>query len=221
MGTQLKAYDCLTTTIDKSLFPVYNNSLYWPNFTWDAESLASRLADIRHRQGRLPGRMEGLGFELKREASLSTLTNDVVKSSAIEGENLNPEEVRSSIARRLGIDIAGFIPASRDVEGIVEMMLDATQQFSRPLGRERLFDWHATLFPTGRSGMQRITVGDWRSIDAEPMQVISGPIGKEKVHFEAPSASRLEKEMQAFLAWFGDGDAIDPVIRQASRIYGL
>jgi len=186
----------------------------WPNFTWDMESLASKLADIRHRQGRLLGRMEGLGFELKCEASLSTLTNDVVKSSAIEGENLNPEEVRSSIARRLGIDIAGLIPASRDIEGIVEMMLDATQQFSKPLTKDRFFDWHAALFPTGRSSMMhKITVGGWRTIDAGPMQVVSGPIGKEKVHFEAPDADRLEKEMQAFLKWFGNGDDIDPVIK--------
>lgn len=185
----------------------------WPNFTWDVGSLASKLADIRHRQGRLLGRMEGLGFELKCEASLSTLTNDVVKSSAIEGENLNPEEVRSSIARRLGINIAGLIPASRDVEGIVEMMLDATQQFSKPLTKDRLFDWHAALFPTGRSGMHKITVGGWRTIDAGPMQVVFGPIGKEKIHFEAPDAGRLEKEMQAFLKWFGNGDDIDPVIK--------
>ncbi|MDR4515698.1 Fic family protein [Nitrosomonas sp.] len=185
----------------------------WPNFTWDMESLASKLADIRHRQGRLLGRMEGLGFELKCEASLSTLTNDVVKSSAIEGENLNPEEVRSSIARRLGVNIAGLIPASRDIEGIVEMMLDATQQFSKPLTKDRLFDWHAALFPTGRSGMHKITVDGWRTIDAGPMQVVSGPIGKEKIHFEAPDAGRLEKEMQAFLKWFDNGDDIDPVIK--------
>lgn len=185
----------------------------WPNFTWDVGSLVSKLADIRHRQGRLLGRMEGLGFELKCEASLSTLTNDVVKSSAIEGENLNPEEVRSSIARRLGIDTAGLIPASRDVEGIVEMMLDATQQFSKPLTKDRFFDWHAALFPTGRSGTHKITVGGWRTIDAGPMQVVSGPIGKEKVHFEAPDADRLEKEMHAFLKWFGNNDDIDPVIK--------
>ena len=185
----------------------------WPNFTWDAEALASKLADIRHRQGRLLGRMEGLGFQLKREASLSTLTNDVVKSSAIEGENLNPEEVRSSIARRLGIDIAGLIPASRDVEGIVEMMLDATQRFSKLLTKDRLFDWHAALFPTGRSGMHRITVGGWRTLDAYPMQVVSGPIGREKIHFEAPSADRLKKEMQVFLDWFGNGHNIDPVLK--------
>jgi Fic family protein len=185
----------------------------WPAFKWDAEALASKLADIRHRQGRLLGRMEGLGFELKREASLNTLTNDVVKSSAIEGQNLNPEEVRSSIARRLGIDIAGLIPASRNVDGVVEMMLDATQQFSQPLTKARLFDWHAALFPTGRSGMHKITVGGWRTIDAGPMQVVSGPIGKETVHFEAPNAERLEKEMQAFLTWFGNDNNIDPVIR--------
>jgi Fic family protein len=185
----------------------------WPNFTWDAETLASKLADIRHRQGRLLGRMEGLGFELKREASLSTLTNDVVKSSAIEGENLNPEEVRSSIARRLGIDIAGLIPASRDVEGIVEMMLDATQQFSKPLTKDRLFDWYAALFPTGRSGMHKITVGGWRTVEAGPMQVFSGPIGKEKVHFEAPAAERLEQEMKAFLARLAGENDTDPVIR--------
>lgn len=185
----------------------------WPNFTWDAESLASKLADIRHRQGRLLGRMESLGFELKREATLGTLTNDVVKSSAIEGENLNPEEVRSSIARRLGIDIAGLVPASRDVEGIVEMMLDATQQYSKPLTKDRLFDWHAALFPTGRSGLHKITVGGWRTVEAGPMQVVSGPIGKEKVHFEAPTAARLEKEMKVFLAWLATEATTDPVIK--------
>ena len=185
----------------------------WPNFSWNAEALASGLADIRHRQGRLLGRMEGLGFELRREASLSTRTDDVVKSSAIEGENLDPEEVRSSIARRLGIDMVGLVPAGRDVEGVVEMMLDATQQFSKPLTKERLFDWHAALFPTGRSGMHRITVGNWRTLDAGPMQIVSGPTGREKVHFEAPSADRLEKEMQAFLDWFGNGHAVDPVLK--------
>ncbi|MBT4263861.1 MAG: Fic family protein [Deltaproteobacteria bacterium] len=185
----------------------------WPDFTWNAEALVFMLSDVRHRQGRLLGRMEGLGFELKREAGLSTLTNDVVKSSAIEGEDLNPEEVRSSIARKLGIDIAGLIPASRDIDGIVEMMLDATQLFSKPLTRGRLFDWHAALFPTGRSGMRRITVGDWRTIDAGPMQVVSGPIGNEKIHFEAPGAEHLEEEMQVFLKWLDNGLDIDPVLK--------
>ena len=185
----------------------------WPNFTWDAGKLASKLADIRHRQGRLLGKMEGLGFELKREASLSTLTSDVVKSSAIEGENLNPKEVRSSIARRLGIDTASPMPVNQDIEGIVEIMLDATQQSSKPLTKERLFDWHAALFPTGRSGMRRITVGGWRSVESGPMQVVSGPVGHEKVHFEAPDAKHLEHEMTKFLAWFEGEDGIDPVLR--------
>lgn len=185
----------------------------WPNFKWNTESLVSKLADLRYRQGRLLGQMEGLGFELRQEASLSTLTNDVVKSSAIEGENLNPEEVRSSIARRLGIDVVGLIPASRNVEGIVEVMLNATQQFSTPLTADRLFDWHAALFPTGRSGMHRITVGGWRTSDAGPMQVVSGPIGRETVHFEAPRSDFLKKEMQVFLAWFESRSDIDPVLK--------
>ena len=185
----------------------------WPNFTWDVEALASKLTNIRHRQGRLLGRMEGLGFNFKREANLHTLTNDVIKSSAIEGENLSSEEVRSSIARRLGIDVAGLIPVSRNVDGIVEMMLDATQSFSKPLTKERLFGWHASLFPTGHSHMHPITVGTWRTIHPGPMQVVSGPIGREKVHFEAPSADRIEAEMRAFLASFERKEDIDPVIK--------
>lgn len=185
----------------------------WSSFSWDATALASKLTDLRYAQGCLLGRMQGLGFELKREASLITLTNDVLKSSAIEGENLDPEEVRSSVARRLGISRAGLVPASRDVEGIVEMMLDAAQQFSKPLTKRRLFDWHTALFPTGRSGIHKITVGGWRTLDAGPMQVVSGAIGKEKVHFEAPDADRLEKEMAMFFDWFANGQDIDPVLK--------
>ena len=185
----------------------------WPCFTWDSAALARKLADMRYRQGRLLGRMQGLGFELRQEASLETLTHDVVKSSAIEGDILNSQEVRSSIAKRLGMDMAGLVPTSRNVEGVVEMMLDATQEFSRPLTKERLFDWHAALFPTGRSGMRRITVAGWRLPDAGKMQVVSGPIGRETVHFEAPDAIRLEKEMQLFLAWFEKDLPIDPVIK--------
>ena len=189
----------------------------WSDFSWDAEALATKLADIRHRQGRLIGRMEGLGFDLRQEASLRTLTNDVVKSSAIEGENLNPEEVRSSIARRLGMDIGGLVPVSRDLEGVVEMMLDATQQFSKLLTQERLFDWHAALFPTGRSGMHQITVGGWRTTENGSMRVVSGPIGREKIHFEAPDAERLAHEMETFLTWLNRQNdtqpAIDPVLR--------
>lgn len=185
----------------------------WQDFKWSAEVLSSKLADIRYRQGKLIGYMEKLGFELRCEASLSILTNDVVSSSAIEGEKLNPDEVRSSIAKRLGIDIAGLIPTSRNVEGIVEIMLDATQYFTKPLTKERLFNWHAALFPTGRSGMNKIIVGNWRSLETGPMQVVSGPIGREKIHFEAPKADCLEKEIQVFLKWFETKDDIDPVIK--------
>ena len=187
----------------------------WPNFTWNTQDLAQALAAVRHRQGRLLGRMEGLGFGLRTAASLTPLTADVVKSSAIEGETLNPDEVRSSIARRLGIDVGGYIPASRDVEGIVEIMLDATQAYARPLTAEQLFGWHAALFPTGRSGRLRCSVVAWRTAAAGPMQVISGPIGRERVHFQAPAADRLAREMYGFLAWFNrDGD-VDPVLKAA------
>jgi len=185
----------------------------WPNFTWDAERLTPKLADIRHRQGRLLGEMEYIGFELRNEATLNTLTSDVVKSSAIEGETLDPQEVRSSIALRLGINVAGLVMPSRNVEGIVEMMLDATQGFSKSLTKERLFNWHAALFPTGRSGIHRIIVGDWRTTDTGPMQVISGPVGREKIHFEAPRADKLEKEMSEFLEWFEHQNDIDPVLK--------
>ena len=185
----------------------------WPALIWNAQQLAPKLADIRHRQGRLLGRMEGLGFEFREEARLDTLTADVVKSSAIEGKILNPEEVRSSIARRLGLAIGGLVPASRDVEGIVEMMLDATQNFAKPLTAERLFDWHAALFPTGRSGMHKITVAAWRPESAGTMQVVSGPIGREKVHYRAPDASGLDGEMQSFLMWFEEGQGVDPVLK--------
>ncbi len=133
----------------------------WPHFTWDNARLMPLLADIRHRQGRLLGQMAGLGFKLRSEASLTTLTRDVVGSSAIEGEKLNVEEVRSSIARRLGIEYADAAAASRNVEGVVEMMLDGTRRFAEPLTAERLFGWHSSLFPTGHSGMERITVGAW------------------------------------------------------------
>ena len=185
----------------------------WPHFTWDAAGLSLLLADVRCRQGRLLGRMDGLGFQLRNEACLATLTSDVLKSSAIEGEFLDPEQVRSSIARKLGLNVAGLKPSSRDVDGIVEMMLDATQHFSRALTAERLCGWHAALFPTGRSGMVRITVGRWRTADAGPMRVVSGAIGRERIHFEAPSAERLSPEMEAFLTWVERADALDPVLK--------
>ena len=187
----------------------------WPNFTWDSEKLYPKLSALRFREGELLGQMKALGFDLRTEASLRTLTNDVIKSSAIEGENLNPDEVRSSIARRLGIETGGLIPAGHNVDGVVEMMLDATQRYEQALTDERLFGWHAALFPTGRSGIRIITVGAWRTPDAGPMQVVSGPIGKEKVHFEAPDADRLETEMLRFLSWFNDHQTIDPVLKAA------
>lgn len=185
----------------------------WPEFTWDDNTLSPVLAALRYLEGQLVGRMESLGFVLRQEASLKTLTDDVVNSCAIEGETLNPEEVRSSIARRLGLDAGGLVPSSRDVEGIVEMMLDATQKFTQPLTDDRLFDWHAALFPTGRSGMQRITVGAWRPEEAGAMQVVSGPYGREKVHFEAPAAERLDAEMSGFLDWFNKPSLTDPVLK--------
>ena len=188
----------------------------WPRFRWDHEALAAPVADIRHRQGRLLGRMESLGFSLQKEAELETLTLDVLKSSEIEGEKLPAEQVRSSIARRLGIETGGTVPAERDVEGVVEMMLDATQNFSKPLSNERLFAWHSALFPTGRSGMRKIIVGAWRNDADGPMQVVSGPVGKEKVHYEAPAAPLLGREMSAFLTWANDSDdKTDAVLRAA------
>lgn len=187
----------------------------WPNFHWDNNSIAPKLAEVRHQQGRLIGRMESLGFPLREEAVLRTLTEDVVKSSEIENEILNQEQVRSSIARRLGINIGALAPADRHVEGVVEMMLDATQRYDAPLSSERLFDWHAALFPTGRSGMFKIIVGTWRDGSQGPMQVVSGPLGQEKVHFEAPSAERLNDEMEKFLRWFNEAPQTDWVLKAA------
>lgn len=185
----------------------------WPQFSWDSDALAAPLAAVRHKQGKHLGKMEALGFELRAEANLSVLTSEVVHSSAIEGEILSPEEVRSSIARRLGLDDAGLPEPRREVEGVVEMTLDATHNFDAPLTNERLFGWHASLFPTARSGMSRITVGAWRLKDAGPMQVVSGPAGREKVHFEAPGAERLDSEIARFLDWFNSPSAIDPVLK--------
>lgn len=188
----------------------------WPQFRWDREALAAPLAEIRHRQGRLLGRMESLGFTLQKEAELETLTLEVLKSSEIEGENLDAAQVRSSVARRLGIEIAGVVAAERDVEGVVEMMVDATQNYTKPLSNERLFAWHAAMLPTGRSGMRKIIAGAWRDDAHGPMQVVSGPVGKEKIHFEAPAASLLGKEMAAFIAWANDSaDRTDTVLRAA------
>ena len=185
----------------------------WPRFRWNTEKLAESLASVRHRQGRLIGHMEALGFNLRQEAVLQTLTADVLKSSEIEGEKLDPEQVRSSIARRLGMDIAGLKPADRNVEGVVEMMLDATRHYDKPLTDERLFAWHASLFPAGRSGMTKIRAGAWRDDSRGPMQVVSGPMGREHVHYVAPKANRVGKEIKTFLNWFESDSRIDPVLR--------
>ena len=185
----------------------------WPNFRWNESRLLPLLTKLRHQQGRLLGQMEGLGFHLRGEANLESLTKEVIGSSAIEGEKLDAEEVRSSIARRLGIAHAGTTPASRNVEGVVEMMIDATRKYEEALTAERLCSWHAALFPSGRSGMQRITVGSWRTEESGPMQVVSGPMGRERVHFEAPEASRLDGEISRFLEWFEGTGSLDPVIK--------
>jgi Fic family protein len=187
----------------------------WPRFHWDRERLAEPLATVRHQQGRLIGHMEALGFNLRQEAVLQTLTEDVLKSSEIEGEKLDPAQVRSSIARRLGMDIGALKPADRNVEGVVEMMLDATRHYDKPLTDERLFAWHASLFPTGRSGMIKIKAGAWRDDSTGPMEVVSGPIGKEKVHFQAPAVKRLDAEMRTFLDWFNANADIDQVLKAA------
>jgi Fic family protein len=185
----------------------------WPRFRWNLEVLSQQLAAVRYKQGRLLGHMEALGFALRQEAVLQTLTLDVLKSSEIEGEVLDKAQVRSSIARRLGIDVGALGPADRNVEGVVEMMIDATRNYDKPLTRERLFAWHASLFPTGYSGMRKIKVGAWRDDAKGPMQVVSGPVGRERVHFEAPAAERIEQEITLFLDWFNHDDGTDLVLR--------
>lgn len=186
--------------------------LDWPTFRWDAEQILPLLSEVRNKQGRLIGKMSLVGFDLKKVANLEVLTLDVIKSSEIEGEHLHPEQVRSSIARRLGLEIAGMVPADRDVEGVVQMMLDATINYNEPLTHDRLYSWHASLFPGGYSGMHRIEIGKYRT---GPMQVVSGPMGKEKVHYEAPPADRVPAEMKYFLSWFNTNYSDDPVIKSA------
>lgn len=187
----------------------------WPHFNWKSEELVSLLSEARNQQGRLFGKMETLGFDLRNEALLETLTLDVLKSAEIEGELLNPEQVRSSIAQRLGLEFAGIITSDRNVDGMVDMMIDATRNCFNPLTKERLFDWHAALFPMGRSGIFKITVADWRKDTIGKMQVVSGAAGKEKIHFQAPDADLIEMEMKRFLQWFNQENGIDLVIKAA------
>ena len=185
----------------------------WTDFVWDNAIVSAVLGDVRLLQGKMLGQIHSLGFSSKEEKKLEMLTLDVLKSSEIEGETLNYEQVRSSVARRLGINTAGLVTSPRDVEGVVEMMLDATQNYSEPLTEDRLFGWHAALFPTGYSGMHKITVACYRT---EEMQIVSGAMGKEKVHYEAVAATDVEKEMKLFLDWFNDDTIqIDPVLKAA------
>ena len=185
----------------------------WPNMHWQDGRIADRLTALKYRQGWLRGRMEALGFELQLDAQADTLTEDAVRSSAIEGEALDTEQVRSSVARRLGIDAGGVRAVDRNVDGVVEMTLDATQGYDRPLTQDRLFGWQAGLFPAGRNRLGAIRVGGWRDDSSGPMQVVSGPIGRERVHFEAPAAERIDEEMSAFLEWFNSPASTDGVLR--------
>lgn len=185
----------------------------WPAFLWDSQALIGLLSQVRNLQGKIVGRMESVGFKLRDEAYLESMTIEILKSTEIEGEVLHPEQVRSSLARRLGLDIAGLVPSNRNVDGMVDLMLDATTHFQEPLTKERLFDWHAALFPTGRSGMYRIRVGAFRVDSTGPMQVVSGPMGKERVHFQAPDSELVDAEMNVFLAWLNNERSIDPVLK--------
>jgi len=185
----------------------------WPSLTWNESVLSKLLSTTSRRQGRLLGRMEALGFELRDDAHLRTLTEDVVKSSEIEGEKLEREQVRSSLARHLGLDAGGLVASDRNVDGVVELMLDATGGYDKPLTDQRLFAWHASLLPSGRSGMRSVVVGRWRDDRDGPMQVISGAVGREKVHYEAPPAARVPQEMAAFLEWFERPGDVDPILK--------
>jgi len=184
----------------------------WTQFTWQDKAINVVFGEVRNTQGKINGQMNALGFSAKEEASLTTLTLDVVKSSEIEGELLNYDQVRSSIARRLGINTAGLVPSNRHIEGVVEMMLDATQNYQKTLTQERLFGWHAALFPIGYSGPYKIEVGQYRTGE---MQVVSGAMGKEKIHYQAVKSELVKMEMDKFLAWFNNNENIDPVLKAA------
>jgi len=185
----------------------------WPNLTYDVAALAAPLAQVHRAQGQLMGRMAGLGMAQREQATLQVLTQEVIKTSEIEGERLSLDAVRSSIARRLGLDIGALAPSDRKVDGVVDVVLDATGHFDQPLTAERLFGWHAALFPTGYSGRVRITVAAWRTDASGPMEVVSGPVGREKVHFTAPPASTLLAQTNAFLKWFEAAPMGDALIK--------
>lgn len=186
----------------------------WPDFTWDDSKISYKLGKVRGLQGKLVGKMSMLGFDRKNNAMLDTLTAEITKSSEIEGEILNSDQVRFSIARHLGIEIEGLPAADRYVDGVVQLMIDATQNYRQPLTEERLFNWHAALFPTGRSGVYKITVADWRK-GVELMQVVSGVMGKEKIHYQAPDSADVTCQMKLFLDWANGEQKIDPVLKAA------
>ena len=187
-------------------------SAQWPHFTWNDLEINLILGKVRHLQGKIVGQMATIGFSEKEETSLTNLTLDVLKSSEIEGEVLNYEQVRSSIARKLGIEYAGMVHSGRDVDGVVEMLLDATQHYYKPLSEERIFGWHAALFPTGWSGMVKIAIGSYRK---DEMQIVSGAMGKEKIHYQAPSHEIVKAEMDIFLQWLNAESKIDEVLKAA------
>lgn len=189
--------------------------LNWPIFEWNSEMLLPLLSMVRNRQGKLIGKMGMLGFELRSEANLEILTQEIIKSTEIEGEALDKEQVRSSIARKLGLDISGLIYSERHVDGIVDLMIDATKNYDKELTKERLFSWHSALFPNGRSGLYRIIAGQWRDDSTGPMLVVSGALGKEKVHYQAPPALQIENEMTLFFEWFNRENKTDLVLKAA------
>ena len=193
---------------------LYNHQ-NWPIFEWNNEKLLPLLSYVRNRQGKLIGKMGTLGFELRNEANLEILTQEIIKSTEIEGEILDREQVRSSIARRLGLEISGLVYSERNVDGIVDLMVDATRDFDKELNKERLFSWHSALFPTRQSGMYKIITGNWRDDSTGPMQVVSGALGKEKVHYQAPPAVQIENEMRIFLDWFNLEKKTDLVLKAA------
>ena len=184
----------------------------WPCFQWDQHRISEVLLLVRHQQGRLTGSMESIGFHLREQTVLQALTQDIVKSSEIEGEILDSSQVRSSVARQLGIEQAALGPIDRNIDGVVKMVLDATQNFDKPLTKERLFDWHKSLFSEGRSGLKKITIGEWRK---GPVYVVSRQMGKEKIHFEAPQAGKVDGEMESFLKWINEERSIDLVLKSA------
>lgn len=187
----------------------------WPHFKWDYGKLLFLLTEVRNLQGQVVGKMGALGFDLRDQANLEILTQDVLKSTEIEGEMLNPEQVRSSVARRLGLDISGLVHSDRNVDGVVEMTIDATENYNKPLNKEKLFAWHSALFPAGYSGMYKVLTGHWRDDSTGPMQVVSGPMGKERIHYQAPPATSVGIEMNRFLAWINKKQDMDPVIKAA------